>query len=188
MLVQAPRVPFILDYLSNCLPTNWAARHHRLRDPPGIFTAARSCEGAGTDVFAAYAGEALRRARLAAGDEPASHGRGRRRRLEMFVRKGRASLVAVTPATEHPIHMCTIDGDGMRHALLPGVNGTVRRHDMPPAYRVNGAIYINDADEITLDTSFNDNEVGFVMSAEHSVDVDDFEDFACAERALEGEE
>lgn len=108
--------------------------------------------------------------------------------LEMFVRKGRASLVAVTPATEHPIHMCTIDGDGMRHALLPGVNGTVRRHDMPPAYRVNGAIYINDADEITLDTSFNDNEVGFVMSAEHSVDVDDFEDFACAERALEGEE
>lgn len=49
---------------------------------------------------------------------------------------------------------------------------------MPPVYRVNGAIYINDADEITLDTSFNDNEVGFVMSAEHSVDVDDLEGLA----------
>jgi hypothetical protein len=29
--------------------------------------------------------------------------------------------------TEHSIHMCTIDGDGMRHALFPGVNGAVRR-------------------------------------------------------------
>ena len=103
------------------------------------------------------------------------------------MRKGRASLVAVTPATEHPIHMCTIDGDGVRHALLPGVNGTVRRQDMPPVYRVNGAIYINDANEITLDPSFTDNEVGFVMSAGHSVDVDDLEDFARVERALEGE-
>ena len=105
--------------------------------------------------------------------------------LEMFVRKGRASLVAVTPVTEHPVLMCTIDDDGKRHALLPGVNGTVRRQDMPPVYRVNGAIYINEADEITLDTSFNDNEVGFVMSAEHSVDVDDLEDFVRAERLLE---
>lgn len=105
--------------------------------------------------------------------------------LEMFVRKGRASLVAVTPVTEHPIHMCTIDADGKRHALFPGVNGTVRRQGMPLVYRVNGAIYINDAGEITPDTSFNDNEVGFVMSAGHSVDVDDLEDFARAERALE---
>lgn len=105
--------------------------------------------------------------------------------LEMFVQKGRALLVAVTPVTEHPIHMCTIDGDGVRHAPLPGASGTVRRQDMPPVYRANGAIYINDADEIDLDTSFNDNEVGFVMSAGHSVDVDDLEDFARAERMLE---
>lgn len=34
----------------------------------------------------------------------------------VFVRKGRASLVAVTPVTEHPMFMCTIDDDGMRHA------------------------------------------------------------------------
>ena len=105
--------------------------------------------------------------------------------LEMFVQKGRASLVAVTPVTEHPIHMCTIDGDGVRHALLPGVNDTVRREDMPPVCRANGAIYINDADEITLDTSFNDNEVGLVMSAGYSVDVDNLEDFARAKQALE---
>lgn len=78
--------------------------------------------------------------------------------------------------------MCTIDADGVRHALLPGVNGTVRRQDMPPVYRANVAIYVNDAGEIDLDTSFNDNEVGFVMSAGRSVDIDDLEDFARAER------
>lgn len=101
------------------------------------------------------------------------------------MQKDRASLVAVTPVTERSIHMCTIDGNGMRHALLPEVSGTVRRQDMPPVYRANDAICINDADEITLDTSFNDNEVGFVMSAGRSVDVDDLEDFARAERMLE---
>lgn len=81
--------------------------------------------------------------------------------------------------------MCTIDADGVRHALLPGVNGTVRRQDMPPVYRANVAIYVNDAGEIDLDTSFNDNEVGFVMSAGRSVDIDDLEDFDHAERALQ---
>lgn len=61
----------------------------------------------------------------------------------------------------------------MRHTLFPGVNGTVRRQDVPAVYRTNGTIYINNADEITLGTSFNDNEVGFIMPARHSVDVDD---------------
>lgn len=56
---------------------------------------------------------------------------------------------------------------------------------MPPVYWANGAICINDADEITLDTNFNDSEVGFVMSAEYSVDVDDLEDFARAEHLLD---
>lgn len=77
--------------------------------------------------------------------------------LELFAQKDRTLLVAVTPVTEHPVLMCTIDSDGMRHALLEGVNGTVRRQDMPPVYRTNDAIYINNADEITLDASFNDN-------------------------------
>ena len=85
---------------------------------------------------------------------------------------------------EHSALMRTM-GDGMRHALLPGVSDTVRRQDMPPVYRVNDAICINDADEITLDTIFNDNDVGFIMSAGRSVDVDDLEDFARAERMLE---
>lgn len=79
----------------------------------------------------------------------------------------------------------TIDTDDIRHALLEGMSGTVGRQDMPPVYRTNGAIYINNADKITLDTSFNDNKVGFIMSAEHPVDVDDLEDFAHARQLLE---
>lgn len=103
----------------------------------------------------------------------------------MCFARNEVSLVAVTFVTEHPIHVCTIDADGVRHALLPGVNGTVRRQDMPPVYRANVAIYVNDAGEIDLDTSFNDNEDGFVMSAGRSVDIDDLEDFDHAERALQ---
>lgn len=106
--------------------------------------------------------------------------------LEMFVRKGRASLVAVTPVTEHPMLMCTIDDDGMRHALFPGVNGTVRRQDNPAVYRTNGAIYINNADEITFDTSFNDNDrVHHAGQAPRRCRR--FGDFVRVERALEEE-
>ena len=56
---------------------------------------------------------------------------------------------------------------------------------MSPVYRTNGAIYINNAGEVALGTSFNDNEAGFVMSAERPVDVDDLEGFTRAERLPE---
>lgn len=50
---------------------------------------------------------------------------------------------------------------------------------MLPVYQMNGAIFTNDVDEIAPNTSFNDNEVGFVISADHSVGADDLEDFVC---------
>lgn len=104
--------------------------------------------------------------------------------LELFVEKGRMDLVAVVPVEETPIHMHTMDEDGVLHPIMD-VNGTIRRQDMPSFYRVNGAIYINNAAELTLETSFNDNPLGFVMSREHSIDIDELEDFERAERALE---
>lgn len=58
---------------------------------------------------------------------------------------------------------------------------------MPPIYLTNGTVRINDASEITLRTSFNDNDVGLVMPAERSIDVNGLEDFACAELLLEAQ-
>ena len=41
--------------------------------------------------------------------------------------KGGVSPAAVTTVMEHPVLICTIGGDGMRHALL-GDAGGIARH------------------------------------------------------------
>ena len=51
-------------------------------------------------------------------------------------------------------------------------------------YRVNGAIYINSVSEINESTSFNDNELGYVMENSHSVDIDSLEDIKEAEKNM----
>ena len=51
---------------------------------------------------------------------------------------------------------------------------------MPKYYRVNGAIYIILTKEIHCNTSFNDNELPYVMDRTHSVDIDDNSDLALA--------
>ena len=57
---------------------------------------------------------------------------------------------------------------------------------MEQIYRVNGAIYINQMESLTRETSFNDNELGFIMDKSHSVDIDELPDFALAEYYLSG--
>ncbi|MEE3466940.1 MAG: acylneuraminate cytidylyltransferase family protein [Eubacterium sp.] len=52
-------------------------------------------------------------------------------------------------------------------------SSTIRRQDMKKMYRVNGAVYVNHVDRLSLDTSLNDNPVGVLMPKERSIDVDD---------------
>ncbi len=70
-------------------------------------------------------------------------------------------------------------------APLLDIPSTMRRQDMPEFFSVNGSIYINLAGELTLETSLNDNPVGYVMPVERSVDIDTLEDFKAAELLLE---
>ena len=56
---------------------------------------------------------------------------------------------------------------------------------MPKFYHVDGAIYINKADDLTAETSLNDNPIAYVMPKMRSVDIDSLEDFYLAERYLQ---
>lgn len=67
---------------------------------------------------------------------------------------------------------------------LLNTNSTVRRQDVKTFYTVNGSIYINLISELTSTTSFNDNEIGYVVSAEDSLDIDSIEDFILAEKKM----
>jgi len=97
--------------------------------------------------------------------------------LKTFVKNQEKSLLSVSEVSESPILMRKIDENG--HLLpLMNCNSSVRRQDMPAFYRVNGAIYINKADSINEETSFNDNEIAYIMDKTHSVDIDGYEDIA----------
>jgi CMP-N-acetylneuraminic acid synthetase len=95
--------------------------------------------------------------------------------LEKFERNHEISLVAVSKVTDHPILIRKIIDDVSMERLLP-INSTVRRQDMPEYYRVNGSIYINRVDELTLDTSLADNLQPYVIAENHAVDIDSFPD------------
>lgn len=103
--------------------------------------------------------------------------------IEYYYSHGEKSLVSITEVEEHPILMRTFDKSNNMHRLLD-VSSTVRRQDMEKIYKVNGAIYINRISQITDKTSFNDNEIGYIMERSHSVDIDDFSDFVLAEYYL----
>ncbi len=108
------------------------------------------------------------------------------RAIEKFFAKGMKGLVSISPVNEHPLLMRTMDEDGNVESLL-GENSTCRRQDMKSYYKVNGCIYINRISEISQNTSFNDNLVGYVMSVAHSVDIDDMKDLYLAEYYIQKE-
>ena len=103
--------------------------------------------------------------------------------IETFMDNDRISLVSVSEVGDHPILMRTITEDGKLKNLL-NVGSTCRRQDMPRVYRVNGSIYINSVVELDEDTSFNDNIIPYIMTKEHSVDIDEMMDLRLAEEYL----
>lgn len=104
--------------------------------------------------------------------------------IEKFFFHKEKSLVSVSEVDDNPLLIRTI---GDEDSLIPLINrsSTCRRQDMPTYYRVNGCIYINSIGELNENTSFNDNKLAYVMSKEHSVDIDELKDLCVAKFYLE---
>lgn len=91
------------------------------------------------------------------------------------------SLVSVCEVEESPVLMRTMATDGKLSKLLT-ISSTLRRQDFPKFYKVNGSIYINKLDKsFNSLTSLNDNEFGYIMPKEKSIDIDTESDFQKAE-------
>ena len=100
--------------------------------------------------------------------------------------KAKAGVVSISPVEEHPILMRTAAPDGKLTRVL-NCSSTCRRQDMPPYYKVNGAIYVNFYDEISPDLSLNDNPYGYIMEAKDSLDIDSLADLEAARARQTGE-
>lgn len=102
--------------------------------------------------------------------------------IELYFEEEQRSLVSIAEVNDNPVFIRRLEGN--RAIPILNQSSTVRRQDTEKFYRINGAIYINKISEITPETSFNDNIVGYVMAKEKSVDIDCIEDIKKVEELL----
>jgi CMP-N,N'-diacetyllegionaminic acid synthase len=100
--------------------------------------------------------------------------------VALFERSGADSVVSVCAAEHHPAWMRRLEGDRVLPFLENGPEYT-RRQDMPPVYRLNGAVYISRR-RILMEENLilGQDTRGFVMDAESSVDIDTLFDLKVA--------
>lgn len=104
--------------------------------------------------------------------------------IKTFANNGERGLASVSKVSDSPILIRNLDENSGKMKRLIDIKSSIRRQDMPVFYRINGAIYINLINEISENTSLNDNECYYVMSREHSVDIDEYVDIEIAKYYL----
>jgi N-acylneuraminate cytidylyltransferase len=93
--------------------------------------------------------------------------------LERCAATGADACVSVTPAEQSPYWMFTLGNDGRMRPLLPASGESSRRQDLPPAYLLNGAVYVAGCEWLRRTKTFVTEEtIGFVMPPERSLDID----------------
>jgi CMP-N,N'-diacetyllegionaminic acid synthase len=102
------------------------------------------------------------------------------RAVALLERSGADSVVSICAAEHHPAWMRRLDGDKVL-PFLENAPEYARRQDMPPAYRLNGAIYVTRR-RILIDENriLGEDTRGLLMDIESSVDIDTPLDFKIA--------
>ena len=102
--------------------------------------------------------------------------------IEVYFEKGENDLISVCPVSEHPNLIRAIHEDGTMHRIFTST--AIRRQDLPPFYRINGCIYLNNLATFDKENGMKNYTVPFIMERSHSVDIDDLADFYLAEYYL----
>jgi len=94
---------------------------------------------------------------------------------------GATSCVTVTEAAKPPFWMFFRTADGRLNRVVEPPPGAHRRQDLPPAFVVNGAVYVVAVEWFRAERTFVDaNTRSVIMPPERSVDIDTATDFALA--------
>ncbi|MEI9897624.1 MAG: hypothetical protein WDN28_28140 [Chthoniobacter sp.] len=99
-----------------------------------------------------------------------------------------ASVVGVCETGAHPYITKRIAADGTLEDFVPVPIAFNRRQELPPAYIVNGAIYLRRSDSLLeTRTFFPAGTHAYVMPPERSIDVDTRHDLALVEWMLQSQ-
>ncbi len=108
-----------------------------------------------------------------------------KRAIEKLKSSNSEAIISVTPVKHHPYWTKRLTDDGkLKDFLL--VDHPLLRQDLPPAYALNGAIYLATRDVVLQQHSFyaQNNTNGYVMPPERSLDIDSSWDFEVADLIL----
>lgn len=103
--------------------------------------------------------------------------------IETFFTTGANSCVSVCEVVERPEWMYRLQGDMVTPLMdTPAMRG----QDLPPLFRLNGAVYVTGIEVLMEKNMVFDNSscAGVVMPRERSVDIDTILDFTVAEQIL----
>lgn len=75
------------------------------------------------------------------------------RGIAMFYASGRRPVVAVSPAPSHPFWCFRLDGQELR-PYIEGADLRARSQDLPPAYVLNGALYLTEPQRLRQRRTF----------------------------------
>ena len=95
---------------------------------------------------------------------------------------GAPAIVGVCDAVPHPWLACGLDAGGALHSFFADAEKSTHRQDYPPAYVINGALYLPTCESLRITRSFQPpGTLGYVMPTERSVDIDHSRDLLLAE-------
>ena len=89
------------------------------------------------------------------------------------VSSGASACVSVSEAEQSPFWMYTLDSGGQMQPLIPTDKVYAQRQKLPPAYILNGAVYVAFCTWLLEHKTFvGEGTLGFVMPGERSLDID----------------
>lgn len=107
--------------------------------------------------------------------------------LELMHDKGVKGVISVSLCEHSPLWCNTLSSDLLMDSFLsPEIKG-VRSQDLPPFYRLNGAIYAFEVSKVLENSgiSFDRDVCAYIMDRYSSVDIDEMIDFKIAELLIQ---
>lgn len=105
--------------------------------------------------------------------------------VQMAYKAGADSVISVYPCEKHPFLTKQVAPDGRLLDFVFQIESDLPRQTLPPAYTLNGAIYLIKPQVLKERHSwYGENTYAYVMPAERSVDIDSDWDFYVADLIL----
>jgi N-acylneuraminate cytidylyltransferase len=107
------------------------------------------------------------------------------RGIRVFLGNGHRTVIGISPAASHPMWCFKVAGQSMR-PFVDGAGLQLRSQDVPPAFEINGALYLIAPEVLRRQRGFySDEVVPLVMEKrEESLDIDTEWDWNLAQAML----